>query len=34
MVVQKIDNIARLQKIKSGKLKDLVKNNLFLDIWR
>ena len=28
--IQKIDNIARLQKIDSGKLKDLVKNNLFL----
>ena len=28
--IQKINNIARLQEIKSGKLKDLVKNNLFL----
>ncbi len=28
--IQKIDNIARLQKIESGKLKDLVKDNLFL----
>ncbi len=28
--IQKINNIARLQKIESGKLKDLVKNNLFL----
>ena len=28
--IQKIDNLARLQEIKSGKLKKLVKNNLFL----
>tara|TARA_B100000965_G_scaffold396364_1_gene411204 strand:+ start:368 stop:1645 length:1278 start_codon:yes stop_codon:yes gene_type:complete len=28
--IQKIDNIARLQKIESGKLKNLVKDNLFL----
>ncbi len=28
--IQKINNIARLQVINSGKLKDLVKNNLFL----
>ncbi len=28
--IQKIDNIARLQKIESGRLKDLVKDNLFL----
>ncbi len=28
--IQKINNIARLQEIKSGKLKNLVKNNLFL----
>ena len=28
--IQKINNIARLQKIKSGKLKNLVKDNLFL----
>ncbi len=28
--IQKISNIARLQEIKSGKLKNLVKNNLFL----
>ncbi len=28
--IQKINNLARLQEIKSGKLKDLVKNNLFL----
>ena len=28
--IQKINNIARLQKISSGKLKDLVSNNLFL----
>ena len=28
--IQKIENIARLQKIKSGKLKNLVKDNLFL----
>ena len=28
--IQKINNIARLQKIESGKLKNLVKDNLFL----
>lgn len=28
--IQKINNIARLQKIHSGKLKDLIKDNLFL----
>ena len=28
--IQKIENIARLQEIKSGKLKNLVKDNLFL----
>ena len=28
--IQKIDNLARLQEIKSGKLKKLVKSNLFL----
>ncbi len=28
--IQKINNIARLQEIKSGKLKNLVKNNLFI----
>jgi len=28
--IQKINNIARLQEIKSGKLKDLVKNNLLI----
>ena len=28
--IQKINNLARLQEIKSGKLKELVKNNLFL----
>jgi len=28
--IQKINNIARLQKIDSGKLKDLVKDNLFI----
>jgi dihydrofolate synthase / folylpolyglutamate synthase len=28
--IQKINNIARLQELNSGKLKDLVKNNLFL----
>ena len=28
--IQKINNVARLQEIKSGKLKNLVKNNLFL----
>ncbi len=28
--IQKIDNLARLQEIKSGKLKNLVKKNLFL----
>ena len=28
--IQKIDNVARLQEINSGKLKKLVKNNLFL----
>jgi len=28
--IKKIDNIARLQEIKSGNLKNLVKNNLFL----
>ena len=28
--IQKINNIARLQEIKSGKLKNIVKNNLFL----
>ena len=28
--IQKINNIARLQEIKSGKLKNLVQNNLFL----
>ena len=28
--IQKINNLARLQEIRSGKLKDLVKNNLFL----
>jgi len=28
--IQKINNIARLQEIKSGRLKDLVKNNFFL----
>ncbi len=28
--IQKIDNLARLQKIESGKLKNLVKDNLFL----
>ncbi len=28
--IQKINNIARLQEINSGKLKELVKNNLFL----
>ena len=28
--IQKINNLARLQEINSGKLKELVKNNLFL----
>jgi len=28
--IQKINNVARLQEIKSGKLKDIIKNNLFL----
>ena len=28
--IKKINNIARLQEIKSGKLKELVKNNLFI----
>ncbi len=28
--IQKINNIARLQEIKSGRLKNLVKNNLFI----
>jgi len=28
--IQKINNVARLQEIKKGKLKDLIKNNLFL----
>ena len=30
MGIQKINNIARLQEIDSGKLKDLIKDNLFL----
>ena len=32
--IQKINSIARLQEIKSGNLKNLVKDNLFFNIGR